>query len=81
MQINSFSKHIFWSYKPNADLPEPLVVRQVVAYGEWADLRLLFRLVPPDKIQSALNSWKEKDRFPKRINLVNQIFLNNAISG
>ncbi len=75
MRIEPFSKHIFWSYKPDADLPENLVIQQVVAYGEFSDLRLISKLISAQRILQAIEQWKNKHQHKKRINLLKQIFL------
>lgn len=76
LNISPFSKHIFWSWKPGADLPETLVIQQVIAYGEISDLRLLSKLLPPQAVNEAIGKWKSKDRNKKRINLLKQVFLD-----
>lgn len=73
MLINRFSKHIFWSYQHNADLPEAVVIRQVLSYGEIADLLTLNEIVPQEKLQEAILKWKDKDRYRKRINFFNKV--------
>mgnify|MGYP000672238203 CR=1 FL=1 len=54
MTIEPFSKHIFWSYKPDADLPERVVIQQVIAYGEISDIRLISKMVPHQVINEAI---------------------------
>lgn len=76
MNIKPFSKHIFWSYKPDADLPENLVIQQVIAYGEISDFRLISKLLPPQKINEAIEKWNNKDRYEKHINFLKKVFLN-----
>lgn len=75
MNITPFSKHIFWSWKHDADLPENLVVQQVIAYGEISDFRLLSQLIPKKNIMEAINKWKNKDRYIKQIHFLKQVFL------
>ena len=76
MKISSFSKHIFWSWKPDADLPESLVIKQVIAYGEISDFRLISKLIPQQKIMDAIEKWKNKDQYKKHIHFLKQVFLN-----
>jgi hypothetical protein len=75
MKITPFSKHIFWSWKPDADLPENLVIQQVIAYGEISDFRLICKLLPTEKINVAIEKWKNKDKYKKQINFLKQVFL------
>ena len=76
MNIKPFSKHIFWSYKSDADLPENLVIQKVIAYGEISDFRLISRLIQPQKINEAIEKWNNKDRYQKQICLLRKIFLH-----
>ena len=73
MLINRFSKHIFWSYQYNSDLPEAFIIRQVLSYGEIADLLTLNEIVPQEKLQEVILKWKDKDRYRKRINFFNKV--------
>jgi len=75
VNINSFSKHIFWSWKPDADLPENLIIQQVIAYGEISDFRLICKLFPLQKINDAIDTWKNKDQNKKHIYFLKQVFL------
>lgn len=77
INIKPFSKHIFWAWKPDADLPENVVIQQVISYGEISDFRLLSKLFPRQKIIQAIDRWKEKEKHPKQINFLNQVFLND----
>lgn len=76
MKIHPFSKHIFWSYKADADLPENVVVEQVIAYGEISDFRLISTLLSRQKIDEAIEQWKTKEQNKKHINFLKQVFLN-----
>ena len=76
MNIKPFSKHVFWSYKPNADLAENLVVQHVIAYGEISDFRLISELLSPEKINSAIENWQNKKQYAKHINFLRQVFLD-----
>jgi hypothetical protein len=75
MNISPFSKHIFWSWKPDADLPDNLVIQQVIAYGEIADFRLLSQTYSLHEIDKAINKWKKRERYMKHICFLKQIFL------
>jgi len=76
MNITPFSKHIFWSYKPDADLPVNLLIQQIIAYGEISDFRLLSELIPAQKINQAIGQWKNKERYKKHIHFLKQVFLD-----
>jgi hypothetical protein len=76
MNIEGFSKHIFWSYKHGASLPKSLVIKQVIAYGKLSDLILLSKQFPASDIGRVIEQWKEKERFRKRINLMQKVILS-----
>ena len=71
MIISNFSKHIFWSYNDNADLPDAVIIRQVATYGEIKDLIKLSVLFPKETIIKVLESIK-KD---KRVNFILKVIL------
>ena len=73
MLINQFSKHIFWSYKHDADLPDKIVIKQVVTYGEIKDLICLIKLYKKETIKEELKELKNKHT--KRVYFVNKIIL------
>lgn len=75
LPINNFSRHIFWSYKESAILPEQEVIRRVVSYGDVQDLVKLSEMLPVSIIIQAINTWKEKGRFDKRINFFQKVIL------
>jgi len=72
MKTSLFSKHIFWSYKPDADLPDNLIIKQVSTYGELEDLYLLCKLFPKKKI---IEITKNLTANPKRVNFLIKILL------
>jgi hypothetical protein len=76
MNIAPFSRHIFWSWKPDADLPENVVIQQVIAYGEISDFRLMCKLIPREKINEAIEKWKNRNKYEKHINFLKQVFLH-----
>ncbi|MDY0279115.1 MAG: hypothetical protein RBR35_00975 [Salinivirgaceae bacterium] len=77
MQINKFSKHIFWPFQEGADLPEAVIIRQVLSYGEVADLLTLNEIMPPAKVKEVILKWKDKDRYRKRINFFNKVIADD----
>jgi hypothetical protein len=38
MQITQFSNYIFWQYKPDADLPDLVVLENLLLYGDLDEL-------------------------------------------
>lgn len=73
MKTSHFSKYLFWSYKENADLPEKVVVRRVLSYGEVQDLLTLNKMIQKNTLEDILTEWKERERFKKRINFFNKV--------
>ncbi len=73
MKITFFSKYIFWSYKKDADLPERVVIRQVILYGEVKDMLALTKLVNKTAIKNVLE--KLDDRYKKRRNFIEKVIL------
>jgi len=73
--ISDFSRHVFWSYKRDASLPPVLIIKQVIAYGELSDLILLSEKFSAGFVLEVINSWKEKSRFRKRVNLMEKVIL------
>jgi hypothetical protein len=55
MNISGFSKHPFWSYKKNADLPEEIIIQQIVLYGEIKDMIRLTRLFSKEQINKVIS--------------------------
>jgi hypothetical protein len=75
MQITAFPHHIFWSYAPQADLPEEIVAEQVILYGDLTDLFRLQDLVSKSSIEKANQKIEANGRWLKRVNFVNKIIL------
>ena len=73
MLISEFSKYIFWSYKPDADLPEEIIIKQVVAYGEISDLKKMIKLIEKESIKKVLNEMR--DKYHKRVNFIEKVML------
>ena len=72
MTVKDFSPYIFWSYDSSAEIPNEIIIRQVIAYGEISDLSLLASTFTPQKIAEATENWMEHERFVKRINFFNK---------
>ncbi len=76
MKITGFSSYPFWSYHKNADLPEQVVIRQIVLYGEISDMVLLAKKIDKLTIQKEL--LKISTGYPgnkKRINFFEKVIL------
>jgi len=54
MNISGFSKYPFWSYKMNADLPEEIIIQQIVLYGEIKDMMRLIQVFSKEKINKVI---------------------------
>lgn len=76
MNTKGFSKHIFWSYKSNADLPKQIIIKRVIAYGEIPDLLKLSESIPAIDIMHEISNWKEQGRYKKRIYFLKKIILD-----
>jgi hypothetical protein len=68
MNIAGFSEYPFWSYKKATDLPEEVVIRQIVLYGKISDMIRLTQLISREHIDNILNQLSSSDnRNCKRI--------------
>lgn len=76
MQISNFPHHIFWSYKPDAELPDEVIAEQVLLYGDVEDMFLLTKLIPYDKITQAKNIIEATGRWQKRIYFISNVVLS-----
>lgn len=59
MQISQFSPHIFWSYDKSKELPEEVVIEQVLFNGEIEDIELLFELCSSASIEKVVKSTQK----------------------
>lgn len=76
MKINNFLHHIFWSYKPDADLPDEVVAEQVLLYGDVEDMFLLVKLMSYEKIKQAKNKIEATGRWHKRVYFISKVVLS-----
>jgi hypothetical protein len=76
MKIKQFPHYIFWSYSPQADLPEELIAEQVILYGDLDDLFRLSDMVSDDIIAAACLKIMAKGRWEKRCHFVNKVILS-----
>jgi len=76
MKVSQFSKHIFYSYDPSADIPEEVVIRRVINYGDVKDLILLASLFTKGKIDSAVQNNRSRTINCKRLNFLQKVVLD-----
>ncbi len=67
MQITSFPEHIFWQYKPDADLPDMVVLESLLAYGDLDDLLKIHKHFDNQQIAAAARKMEDSGRWRKRV--------------
>ena len=73
MKITQFPKYIFWQYKPEADLPDLVVLENLLLYGDLEDLLKIPQLysIPQIKVVhvtiEASRRWKKRAFFIQKI--------------
>lgn len=73
MQISQFPKHIFWQYKPGTDLPDLVVLENLLLYGDFDDLMKIGQTFSKQQISrvqkkmEAGNRWKRRAFFIKKV--------------
>ncbi len=75
MKTTGFSRHLFWSYKQDADLPGEIISRQVILYGEIQDMIILKQRIEVSIIQKVLRDISISEKNRKRINFIRKIIL------
>jgi hypothetical protein len=68
MKITGFSEYLFWSYDKSADLPEEVIIKQIVQYGEIKDMLNLMEKIDSKKIEKVIGAMKMNRQNKKRIN-------------
>lgn len=76
MKITGFSEYPFWSYDKNADLPEEVIITQILLYGEIGDMLRMVNFVQRGKIEKVIDSIKVNRRNSKRINFFQKVILS-----
>ncbi|HED38190.1 MAG TPA: hypothetical protein ENI76_08095 [Ignavibacteria bacterium] len=61
MKTSHFQKYIFWSYKKNADLPDEVVVSNVLKFGEIKDLLTLRELYTKQQLLNIIEKLSLKE--------------------
>ena len=75
MQISRFPKFIFWQYKPDADLPDMVVLENLLLYGDLDDLLSIPRLFSNQQIAEVQKRIDASKRWKKRAFFIKNILL------
>lgn len=75
MQITPFPKHIFWQYKPQADLPDLVVLENLLRYGDLDDLLKVPQLFSDQQIRGIQEKMMKGNGWKKRAFFIEQILL------
>jgi len=75
MQIAQFPKHIFWQYKPNADLPDMVVLENLLMYGDLDDLLKIPHLFSERQIIEVKEKIDAGSKWKKRAFFIQKILL------
>lgn len=62
MKISQFSPHIFWSYDKSKDLPEEVVIEQLLFNGEIEDIDLLFKSCSRENIEKVVIRYEKNGK-------------------
>jgi hypothetical protein len=74
MKISGFSGYPFWSYKKDADLPEEIIIQQIVLYGEIKDMIRLTQLFSKEQINRIISRLSESGKkYIKRIHFFQKV--------
>ena len=76
MKISQFSPHIFWSYDKSKDLPEEVVIEQVLFNGEIEDIDLLFKSCSRENIEKVVILYEKEGKREKRTNFIRMMYLS-----
>ena len=76
MNISQFSPHIFWSYDKTKELPEEVVIEQVLFNGEIEDIELLFKLCSSENIEKIVSRYERESKREKRTNFTRMMYLS-----
>jgi len=75
MKIDPSIRHLFWMYRPGSDLPEEVIVDQIIRYGDLPELLRLQENHSLEMIEKAVRQITGQKRWQKRINFINKIIL------
>lgn len=65
MELDKFiksRKHLFWYSRDLSDISEDFVVEQVLNYGNFEDIKLLFKIIGIKKTANIFNKQVKKKR-------------------
>ena len=75
MQITPFPKYIFWQYKPEADLPDLVVLENLLLYSDLDDLLKIPQLFSNQQIMEIQKKIDASRRWKKRAFFIDKILL------
>ncbi len=75
MQISSLPKHLFWQYQPDADLPDLVVLENLLRYGDLDDLLNVPRIFSVQQIAEIKEKMEVDKRWKKRMFFIEKILL------
>jgi|APEBP8051072266_1049373.scaffolds.fasta_scaffold38992_1 hypothetical protein len=76
MKISQFSPHLFWSYDKSKELPEEVVIEQVLFNGEIEDIDILFENCDKERIEKVVTRYEKEGKREKRTNFIRMIYLS-----
>lgn len=76
MQITQFPRYIFWQYKPEADLPDLVVLENLLLYGDLDDLLKVPKYFSSHQVKVAHNKIKAEGKWKKRAFFIQKILLS-----
>ena len=75
MKIAQFPKYIFWQYKAEADLPDLVVLENLLLYGDLDDLLKVPQLFSIPQIKVVHENIEASRRWKKRAFFIQKILL------
>lgn len=76
LDVSGYPRYLFWNYSPQAkDLPEKVVVRRVLLYGDLDEMFRLRKEVSPHRLQEVADELRSRGRFLKRANFIEKILI------
>ena len=79
MDVTDYPRYLFWNYAPTAmDLPEKVVVRRVLLYGDLDEMFRLRKEVSPQRLREIADELRSSGRFLKRANFIEKILLGES---
>jgi hypothetical protein len=75
MKISQFPQYLFWQYKPEADLPDLVVLENLLLYGDFEDLLKIPQLFSIPQIKVVYESIEASRRWKKRAFFIKKILL------